>query len=86
MLTNHARLRASSPSIFPAPSNKGRTREKEDASQSEILLSDVNQKLKKFFPIYSVVIFVFKLKKDFKSRKVRFAKPEKSHRLVLPFI
>lgn len=49
MLTDHARLRASSLSIFPAPSKKGRTREKEDASQSEILLSDLNQKLKKFF-------------------------------------
>lgn len=72
----------------PLPRIKGgrERKEKEDASQSEILLSDVNQKLKKFFPIYSVVIFVFKLKKDFKSRKVRFAKPEKSHRLVLPFI
>lgn len=73
----------------PLPRRKGgrERKEKEDASQSEILLSDLNQKLKKFFfPIYSVVIFVFKLKKDFKSRKVRFAKPEKSHRLVLPFI
>lgn len=72
----------------PLPRRKGgrERKEKEDASQSEILLSDVNPKLKKFFPIYSVVIFVFKLKKDFKSRKVRFAKPEKSHRLVLPFI
>ena len=72
----------------PLPRIKGgrERKEKEDASQSEILLSDVNPKLKKFFPIYSVVIFVFKLKKDFKSRKVRFAKPEKSHRLVLPFI
>lgn len=72
----------------PLPRRKGgrERKEKEDASQSEILLFDVNQKLKKFFPIYSVVIFVFKLKKDFKSRKVRFAKPEKSHRLVLPFI
>ena len=72
----------------PLPRIKGgrKRKEKEDASQSEILLSDVNQKLKKFFPIYSVVIFVFKLKKDFKSRKVRFAKPEKSYRLVLPFI
>lgn len=35
----------------PLPRRKGgrERKEKEDASQSEILLSDLNQKLKKFF-------------------------------------